>query len=359
MRFCEAFGVELDHDGLLVRLRLGGLRVRSLRIALFLLVVFLARLHALFGVLFLVLLRLRPRLLVALLRERRDHALGEHGQVHLLLAAHVRAREREPVVDRPGVGRDQEVEVLARSVERRARGVGEPVAHRVGLAVGERVEEEPVEIGRRVLGVGEEARVGRPGVLQHERRAVERIARDARRLAGRQLQHVKRARVVREAQPLRVGRPLRPLVEAGALERDPARLALAVLRGDVERVLAALVREVRDRLAVGRPRGRALVHSGRRASGCGRRPSRGARSGSRRGTRTPRARRTARGSSSGSTCRPSPSAPASRRGPRPRRASGAARRPRRDPARAGSPPARRRSGRRRWRRSAPESRRAK
>ncbi len=239
----QAFRVELHLDRLLlVLLRLVGLRP------------LLPRLRV--GRRLLLLLRL---LLVALLRERRRDSLREHRHVDLLHRAHVGVRLREPVVDRARVGRDEEVEVLAGGVEDGARGVGKAVAHRVGLPVRDRVEEEPVEVGGRVLRVGEEARVGRPRVVEHRSRPVQGVARHLRLGAGRHVEDEDRHRVVGEAELLRVGRPLRPGVEAGALERDPPRRALAVLGGEDEPVLAALVGEPGDPLAVRRPRRRAVV----------------------------------------------------------------------------------------------------
>src|SRR5262249_16933822 len=62
---------------------------------------------------------------------------------------------------------------------------------------------------------------------------------------------------------LAVRRPHGRLVEAGAAQRVGLRLALAVGRADVEPVLAALVGEVGDRVAVGRPGGGAVVGAGR------------------------------------------------------------------------------------------------
>ena len=183
----EALGVELDLDRLLLLLllrflRLTGRRLRGLALLR------LCRLRPGARLRLVLLLLLPALLLVALLQQRRGHALREHRQIDLLDRSHVGVRLREPVLDGSGVRRDQEVEVLAGGVEGRARGVGEAVAHRVRLAVRDRVERQAVEVGRGVPGVREVARVGRPGVVEHGDGAVERVARDLRLLPARHVE---------------------------------------------------------------------------------------------------------------------------------------------------------------------------
>ena len=58
-------------------------------------------------------------LLVALLGERRRHVLAQHDQVDVAGLAHVGAGLREPVEHRTGVGRAEEVQVLAAAIEDR------------------------------------------------------------------------------------------------------------------------------------------------------------------------------------------------------------------------------------------------
>ena len=62
-------------------------------------------------------------------------ALAEHDQVDRTLHAHVLGRLREPLVDRAGVGRGEEVEVLAAGVEDRLDRVAQPVGDRPRLAL--------------------------------------------------------------------------------------------------------------------------------------------------------------------------------------------------------------------------------
>src|SRR4029077_10322998 len=90
-----------------------------------------------------------------------------------------------------------------------------------------------------------------------------RLLIDLRDLAALQLDDEQRARVVEVAEALRVRRPARALVVAGPAEGEVAALAVPVLRREHELVLAALVREPGDRLAVRRPDGVALVRAGR------------------------------------------------------------------------------------------------
>src|SRR3954467_2206629 len=92
-------------------------------------------------------------------------------------------------------------------------------------------------------GGGEPLRVGRPGVIEGDAGPVERGRCDLRRRAGGDVEHVQRLRVVDVADVRSVRRPFRILVETGAGHFDPARLAAAVLIGDAQLVLAALVGE--------------------------------------------------------------------------------------------------------------------
>ena len=85
---------------------------------------------------------LRLLLLVALLGERRRQILAQHGQVDVAGLAHVAAGLREPVEERTGVGRAEEVEVLAAAIEDRLGDFGQAVGDRERLVLLDRVERD-------------------------------------------------------------------------------------------------------------------------------------------------------------------------------------------------------------------------
>ena len=205
-----------------------------------------------------------PRLLlVALLGERRRQVLAQHGEVDVARRAHVGARLREPVEHRAGVGRGEEVQVLAARVEDRLGHLGQAVGDGERLVLVDRVERD---------GHHQRAwcRSCRPAtssratsaVRQLRRRRVGRLRRDLLRRAGLQIDPVERLRVVDVGDLLAVGRPHRILVEAVALERQraaarpcrPARRRRAGTRRSRRRSTRSL--------AVGRPGRRALVDAG-------------------------------------------------------------------------------------------------
>ena len=256
--------VEVDRERLLllgVGLLLSGGRGR-----------FLARLRGLLGALGrlvggllrrrLGLLRL---LLVALLRERRHDSLAQHHQVDVPLAAHVRVRLREPVLQRAGVGRPEEVQVLAALVEDGLGHFAQAVGDGDRLVLFDRVGEHGVHESLRVHDVGQPLRIRRPVEGQRVDRAVDPVAADALHVPGGQVQPEDRLGVVRKRHLLAVGRPAQVLVEACASQLELLHVALAVVRGDVQFVLARRVREVGDAGAVRRPLRRSLV---RRHAAC-------------------------------------------------------------------------------------------
>ena len=204
-------------------------------------------------------------LLVALAAQRRRHACAEHHQVDRTPHAHVLGRLREPLVDRAGVGRGEEVEVLAAGVEDRIGRVAQPVGDRPRLARLQVVGVDRVIPGSIDQGVGDPARVGRPGGARHDGlvRPKDRRRGDLLHLPAGQVDPEQRRRVVDVGDLAAVGRPDGVLVGAGPAGIVDLRLALAVGRADVQPVLAAFVREPGDRPAVGRPGGRAVVHAGR------------------------------------------------------------------------------------------------
>ena len=108
-------------------------------------------------------------LLVALARQRRGDARAEHDQVDRTPHAHVLGRLREPLVDRAGVGRGEEVEVLAAGVEDRIGRVAQPVGDRPRPAGLQIVGVDGVIPGPIDQGVDDPAGVGRPGGAGHDR----------------------------------------------------------------------------------------------------------------------------------------------------------------------------------------------
>ena len=179
-----------------------------------------------------------------------------------------RDRLVEPVLDRPGVGRGQEIKVLAAGVEDRLAGLGQAVGQGVGLVLvaGNRARSSG---SRRCWSACRPATSSRATSLSLRvlDRAVDRLGGDPLDRAGGQVDPVERPGVVDEGDLLAVGRPDRPLVEAGPLEGiDPA-LALAVLGADD----AARIRprRRRNRRSTCRRATRPASARGRRASGSG------------------------------------------------------------------------------------------
>ena len=203
--------------------------------------------------------------LVALLQERIGRRLGERDQVDRGGRLHVGVGLVEPVVDRAGVGRGQEIEVLAALVESRLAGLGETVGHAGRLVVFDRVEPDLLEAGAIGERVSEPLRVGGPGVVGPRRspRPVDRLGGDAFDDSALQVDPGEGAGVVDEGDLLAVGRPDWPLVEPGPVQGVGLAFSLAVLRANDQAVFAGRVGEIRDRLAVGRPGREAIVRAGR------------------------------------------------------------------------------------------------
>ena len=84
--------------------------------------------------------RLLGAFLVALLEQRVGRRLLERDQVGRERHGHVGERLVEPVLDRAGIGRGEEVEVLAAGVEDRPARLGEAIGERERFVLVERVE---------------------------------------------------------------------------------------------------------------------------------------------------------------------------------------------------------------------------
>ena len=212
--------------------------------------------------LFLVLCR-RSLLLVAFLQQRRRIVLAEHRDVNRVGDARVFVGQREPVLHRTGVGRREEVHVLAVLVEDRLAHFAEPVGDRVRLSLIERIDVHRLNVGGAVQRVREPPRIGRPRRCQRLDRRVHVFARDFPGHAGREIDEVHAERIVDERELPAVGRPDRTFVVAGAARLVMPALALAVLRRDDELVFARFVGEVRDLLPIRRPHRAALVNAHR------------------------------------------------------------------------------------------------
>ena len=192
-------------------------------------------------------------LLVALLRERRRRPRLQRRDVDRAVTRASCVVEREPVPLRAGVRRGEEPDELAALVEDGVGDVGEAVRQRERLLLDDGVDVERPDVRRAGERVGDPAGVGRPRPRS--------IFCGARRGARRRSSSPCRSRRRRPRAPgsCRSGRSSsrpgtrRGGVEARAGDLDPLRRPLAVLRAHDDLVLAALVGDVRDLLAVGRP----------------------------------------------------------------------------------------------------------
>ncbi len=240
--------VEVDlHRRRFVRLGILGFVVLGL-IALGLLVGFVGRLF-----------------LVAFTHQRRGDALAEHRQVDRPPGAHVHGRLREPLVDRPGVGRGEEIEVLAAGVKRWVHRVAQPVGDRLRPAGLQVVGVDSAIPGPTGQGVDDPAGIGGPGGARIDVLAgpEDRRRGDLLDLPALKVDPEQRRRIVGVGDFAAVGGPDGVLVRAGATGVIDLRLPLAVRRADAEPVLAPFIREPGDRAAVGRPGGPTVVDAGR------------------------------------------------------------------------------------------------
>ena len=204
-------------------------------------------------------------LLVALFRERRGGPLLQRRDVDRVRRPRICVQEREPVALRAGVRRGEEVEELPAPVEDGVRDVREAVRQRVGPVLVDGVDVRGPDVRRAGERVRDPARVRRPRAVEHPvaHGRVEALGRDPPRGTAREVDDPEREGVVREDELPAVGREDEVAVEAGAGNLEPPRRAPSILRADDDPVLAALVRDVGDLLAVRRPRGRRLVDGDR------------------------------------------------------------------------------------------------
>ena len=200
----------------------------------------------------------RHTLFIALRQERRRIALAQHRGVEAERLGVIVVRHVEPLRPESEVGRREEPQILAARVPRRRHRVSQSVGHLLRRArldvhdldrLVERVE---------MLRVGDPLAVRRPRRIHRARRHHPRIVADDLRLPRRDVHDPQvQVRVV-EQDALAVGRPRRRIEVARRRNLDLARRRQAVLRLDVQLVLARLVAEVRELLAVRRPRRLAL-----------------------------------------------------------------------------------------------------
>jgi hypothetical protein len=194
-----------------------------------------------------------PRLLVALRQQRRGIILREHHQIE---AARLRAIVRRHVEQRRMqcvVGRREKPEVFPARVPGRRRRVSETVGELVRASRLHVIREQRTEQRRQPLRVRDEARVGTPHGDDRALALEERIGVDHVRLAARDFHEPQPEMRVVEGDVLPIWRPRRRVRTTRLWQRDLARCAEAVLRRDVQLVLAGAVAEVRHRPTVGRP----------------------------------------------------------------------------------------------------------
>ena len=201
------------------------------------------------------LLRLLRFLVVALRRERRGQVLLQDGDVDAPGDGPVHAGHVQPPGRQSDVRAGREEEIFPAPVEGGILGVAQPVRDLRGLAVLERIDHDDVHVARELLGVGQPAAVRRPAEIEGEGRVEVGGRVDLDRHTLGDVDVPERQPLVVVGDLLAVGRPDGP-VEEGRRRAEPDRLhrALPGLVADVQGVLARFVREVSDRLAVGRPR---------------------------------------------------------------------------------------------------------
>ena len=197
--------------------------------------------------------------LVALRGEGRRGGRGEEERVGARRLVHG-VRRLEGAERRVEVPIGEEVEVPALGVEDRLGAVRSGRRDGDRLLRRERVEEDDAEVVLDGLHVGEPLPVGREGVAGdlEDRRGV-----DEDWLLLRDVDDPEAHRPVGVRELLRVARPDGREVPGVRRGGDLHRLALAVLRGDEELLLAGGVGPVRDPLSVGRPDGVALACAAR------------------------------------------------------------------------------------------------
>ncbi len=201
--------------------------------------------------------------LVALRQQRRRVGLREHGQVQSArLRTVVRRHVEQPGMQRE-IGRREEPQILPARVPRRRRRIGEAVGDLSRLAGLDVVQVDRAEQRLQMLRVGDPLRVRTPRRDDRPRGVEVRVAvGDLRRTARDVDEPQSEVRVLeRELPPVR--RPGRSVRPARLGERDLPGRRQAVLRRDVEPVLARLVAEIRHRAPVGRPDGEDLRRAAR------------------------------------------------------------------------------------------------
>ena len=219
------------------------------------------RLFILLVLVFLFFFRRLPLIVIGLLQRVRGR-LRKHGDKDGVGGLHVGVRLVEPLLDRAGVGRGEEVQVLAIRVEDRLARFRQAVGKAMTFARLDGVEPDRLEVGLVGEGVREPPRVGRPRVRHGVDRPVDRLGGDHPGFARAEVEDEEGSRVVDEGDRLSVGRPDGSFVEPRPIEPVRLRFPAPVVGADHKCVLARGVGEVGDRLSVGRPDRRALVRGG-------------------------------------------------------------------------------------------------
>jgi hypothetical protein len=150
------------------------------------------------------------RLVAGFRQERRRLAGAEHGEINGARGGPVDRAHFEPADSQRVVGAGQKVEIFARRIEGRRRGIGEAVGDLVRAPVGERVEKDRAQVSVQALRIGDPLRVRRPHRVEAAARIVVSVGIELHR--GATTGDVDRPQiqmVVFEQQSLTVGRPRR------------------------------------------------------------------------------------------------------------------------------------------------------
>ena len=194
------------------------------------------------------------RILVGFRHQRRRLALLEDGEVQaerlfLLVRRHVEPLRRESEIR----GRE-EPQVLAARIPGRPDGIRQAIGQLLRLTRLDIRHEDGVVQRLQPTRVRHPLRIGAPHGIQRALRHHPFIAADHLGLPARDIEHPHVDVRVRVEQLLRVRRPRRGVVVRRLRQRDLARRAEAVRLFEHQPVLAGLVAEIRNVLAVRRPR---------------------------------------------------------------------------------------------------------
>ncbi len=173
------------------------------------------------------------------------------------VARHIQAAGRRSVVGARG-----EVEILPAFVIRGKPRVAQSIRHLRALAVTQRKDFDRMQAIGKILHVGQPLRIWRPREIAIDFVSIIRV--DFSHFPGCHFYIPQMQLIVIECDVFTVGRPARIEIEGGlALQRNLVRFTLAILRLDMQRVLARFIRKICDRFPIRRPDRRAIHYTGR------------------------------------------------------------------------------------------------